>query len=96
MELYDNKLSGLVPSSLEYLTNIETLNLDGNSFYGPLPPALWSMHGLVSLDLSGNQFLGSVPTEIGLLTNLCTYLCILALAAFEPCRRFSHISPPVL
>jgi Leucine-rich repeat (LRR) protein len=86
LELFDNQLTGELPSNLQYLTSLKTLNLDGNDFWGPLPTELWKMTVLETLDLSNNDLSGTVPTEFGRLSSLCkstiegfsTYVLIVA------------------
>lgn len=71
LELYDNQLTGQLPNSFQYLTSLETLNLDGNGLRGPFPTELGAMTHLKTLNLSKNNLSGIIPTEVGLLSNLC-------------------------
>jgi Leucine-rich repeat (LRR) protein len=74
LELYDNQLTGQLPTTFQYLTDLEMLNLDGNKFWGPLPTEFGALTKLDILDLSNNELSGTIPTEIGLLTNLGMWL----------------------
>jgi len=70
LELYDNQLTGQLPTTFQYMTDLEMLNLDGNSLWGPLPTELGALTNLDILNLSNNSFSGTIPTETGLLANL--------------------------
>jgi Leucine-rich repeat (LRR) protein len=55
-------MSGKLSSSLEYLTNLEVLNLSGNEISGPIPAALSRLQNLERVDLSDNRLTGSIPS----------------------------------
>ncbi|MCC5643666.1 TIR domain-containing protein, partial [Nostoc sp. CHAB 5824] len=61
------RLSSL-PPEFGQLTNLQSLNLDGNQL-SSLPPEFGQLTNLQSLNLDGNQ-LSSLPPEFGQLTNL--------------------------
>lgn len=73
LELYDNQLTGELPTSFQYMTDLEMVNLNGNELWGPLPTELGALSKLDILDLSYNEFSGIIPTETGMLSNLGTY-----------------------
>ena len=70
LDLHDNQLTGLIPSSLGSLTNLEYLRLSRNQLTGSIPPSLGSLTNLEYLWLSRNQLTGSIPPSLGSLTNL--------------------------
>lgn len=73
LELYDNQLTGELPATLQYMTDLEMLNLDGNEVFGTLPTELGALTSLEIFDVSSNDFSGTIPTEIGLLSNLLSF-----------------------
>jgi Leucine Rich Repeat (LRR) protein len=68
--LFDNLLSGSIPSVLGNLTNLQSLQMYFNRLTGPIPPELGSLTNLTSLDLSNNQLIGSIPPELGRLAEV--------------------------
>ena len=70
LELYDNKLTGSIPTTFSNMTKLDSLDLSGNSLSGSIRSQLGDLQTLRSLDLSSNKFEGNVPTDIGLLTKL--------------------------
>ena len=68
--LYQNALSGSLPSSLGNLTDLQVLQLSSNELSGTLPSALGNLNNLREMWLQGNQFSGSLPSVLGDLTNL--------------------------
>ncbi|CBI17002.3 unnamed protein product, partial [Vitis vinifera] len=61
---------GSIPTSLENLKQITSLNLIGNHFSGKIPNIFNNLRNLISLGLSNNNFSGHFPPSIGNLTNL--------------------------
>jgi uncharacterized protein (TIGR02145 family) len=61
LELINNNLSGVIPSSFEALTELTDLVLQGNSLTGWYPPAQGTFTKLIYLDLSQNQLTGNIP-----------------------------------
>ena len=70
MDLSNCGFLGSIPTSLENLTQITSLNLDGNHFSGKIPNVFSNLQNLISLVLSRNNFSGQLPPSIGNLTNL--------------------------
>ena len=63
LSLYDNELSGEIPSELGRLTNLRALRLDGNELSGEIPPELGSLTNLEELYL-GNELRGCIPAGL--------------------------------
>ena len=68
--LSDQGLSGTIPGELGGLSNLRSLQLDGNRLTGNIPPELGSLSNLRSLILHHNGLTGAIPAELGSLTNL--------------------------
>ena len=63
-------LRGVVPTQLENLTALETLDLGGSELTGSVPTQLGSLARLRTLDLSNNKLTGELPTELDDLDSL--------------------------
>ena len=63
-------VSGTLPSSLGYLTDLSVFNVIDNSLGSTVPTTLGLLSEMVSLGLSSNKFVGSVPTSLVNLTQL--------------------------
>ena len=70
LRLWNNNLSGELPSELGQLSALRVLNLDGNSLTGPIPAALGDLERLENLSLGANQLSGDIPAELGQLAQL--------------------------
>ena len=68
LRLYENGLSGSIPSEMGNLTSLEELSLQGNSITEI--SGLSEVVSLTRLSLDGNQLSGSMPSELGNLTYL--------------------------
>ncbi len=68
--LPNNGLTGALPSQLQYLTNLQVLDLQENNLSGSISPWINSLSSLVKLRLQQNRLTGSIPTELGRLTQL--------------------------
>eukprot|EP00937_MAST-01D_sp_MAST-1D-sp2_P004715 g4715.t1 len=65
LDLYENKLTGSLPTTLHGLAQLRTLSLNGNAITGTLPADVINVPSLTRLDLAKNQFHGKVPaTEL--------------------------------
>ena len=70
LDLWNNRLSGQIPSALGGLTGLKKLSLALNTLEGAIPSALGGLTSLQFLDLSDNYLNGSIPSMLGNLTNL--------------------------
>ena len=68
--LYDNQLSGSIPSELGDLTNLESLSLQDNQLTGPIPEELGKLAELDWLSLNHNDLSGEIPPALGNLASL--------------------------
>ncbi|UCH11039.1 MAG: leucine-rich repeat domain-containing protein [Fidelibacterota bacterium] len=68
--LYDNNLTGTIPTEIGDLTELTNLNLNNNNLSGNLPAEIGSLAKLTGLALSNNDLSGNIPTGIGNLTEL--------------------------
>lgn len=68
LDLSHNKLHGALPSEVNKLTSLVTLNLSNNEFTG-VPAEVGQLRNLEILNLSNNQLTG-LPNELGNLTRL--------------------------
>jgi hypothetical protein len=66
----DHGLSKHLPKELRLLTQLQVLNLNGNSLTGTIPTQIGRLGSLVHLDLGNNFISGSIPSEIGMMTSL--------------------------
>ncbi|KAF2928226.1 tyrosine-sulfated glycopeptide receptor 1 [Oryza sativa Japonica Group] len=57
-------LTGVIPSWLSKLQDLNILNLSGNRLTGPIPSWLGAMPKLYYVDLSGNQLSGVIPPSL--------------------------------
>ncbi|XP_078176151.1 uncharacterized protein LOC144569577 isoform X2 [Carex rostrata] len=65
VNLANNRLSGVVPSSLSCSVTLEVLKLENNSLTGEFPFDLQFCSGLKLLDLGENSFHGIIPDWVG-------------------------------
>jgi len=65
-----NNVEGTIPSSIENLTNLETLELSFNKINGELPTTIGNLKNLEILALNGNNVSGTIPASFGKLTQL--------------------------
>ena len=68
--LYDNDLSGGIPSSLGALANLEVLYLHGNMLTGSVSASIGNLSALTDLWLKDNQLDGELPGTLDKLDNL--------------------------
>jgi len=71
--MYDNKLTGSLPSSIGTMTALIILNLYANKLTGSIPTTVALMSSLTTLKLTGNSLTGTVPSQLCLLTKLTTF-----------------------
>ena len=70
LDLRDNQMSGVIPTELGQLKNLNRLILSYNYVTGPIPSNLGQLPSLRILWLAGNQLTGSIPAELGQLSAL--------------------------
>ena len=70
LDLYNNGLTGPIPSELGDLTSLRELNLGFNGLTGPIPPEFGNLTSLTRLSLYSNSLTGPIPPELGDLTSL--------------------------
>lgn len=71
VDLSFNKVTGIIPAEIGYLTQVTEFDLNGNSLQGVLPQLMFQkMSKLKKLNLHMNDLFGAIPKEIGLLKNL--------------------------
>ena len=70
LNLWENQLTGEIPSELSSLSNLEGLHLHTNGLSGTIPSWLGDLAKLERLSLRNNRFSGQIPSELGNLTNL--------------------------
>ncbi len=66
----NNLMTGLLPSELEILTQLQTLDLSWNRLSGTIPAQVGKLISLKRLALGNNELTGSIPGEIGQLSLL--------------------------
>ena len=70
IDLSNNNIEGLIPSTFGELSSLRGLNLSHNNLVGHIPPSLGNLTRLEWLDLSCNKLSGQIPTELVDLTFL--------------------------
>ena len=68
--IYENSLTGTIPTELGNLSSLQWLNLYENQLSGSIPSELGNLSSLQSLHLYENQLSGSIPSELGNLSSL--------------------------
>ena len=61
IELYENQLTGTIPSDIANLSGLTLLDLGANSLSGTIPSGLSSLSKLIFLFLDGNSLSGTIP-----------------------------------
>ena len=77
LALMHNDLEGIVPFDQLSKTSIKYLGLSNNKFSSIIEHSLANVQTLESLYLDGNDLRERLPTEIGKLTKLRKYLCMI-------------------
>ncbi|KAG2542322.1 hypothetical protein PVAP13_9NG839990 [Panicum virgatum] len=88
LSLFNNRLSGQMPTGIGGLVGLQKLLLAGNGLSGELPPEIGKLQQLSKADLSGNLISGEVPAAIG----KCRLLTFLDLSG----NKLSGRIPPEL
>ncbi|OEU06031.1 L domain-like protein [Fragilariopsis cylindrus CCMP1102] len=79
--MFNDELTGSIPSEIGLMTSLVNLDLRGNAFTGSIPSEIGLMTSLSNLYLNNNalyvifdsvnnKLTGSIPSEIGLMTSL--------------------------
>ena len=70
LDLFENGLTGPIPSALGELSELRELILFGNQLTGPIPPELGELSEVRELNFFGNQLSGPIPPELAELSEL--------------------------
>ncbi len=70
LNLGQNNLTGIIPSEIVGLTELQVLYLPGNDLTGLIPDGFTRLSELRGLRLGDNSLSGSIPQELGNLSNL--------------------------
>jgi hypothetical protein len=70
IDLYNERLSGTIPTWVGKLTELDYMHYDFNDLSGTIPSEFGLLTKLTVLDIDNNKFNGAIPTEFGLLTNM--------------------------
>ena len=70
LSLRNRGLTGVIPTQLSSLINLQGLSLGGNQLTGEIPAALGSLAKLKWLYLNVNRLTGEIPAALGSLANL--------------------------
>lgn len=70
INLQHNNLNGTIPTSIQYLENLEILLLGENDINGNIPESIVNLSNLKVLQLSKNEISGELPSTFGKLKKL--------------------------
>ncbi|XP_042506343.1 leucine-rich repeat receptor-like protein kinase TDR [Macadamia integrifolia] len=73
LDLSHRNLSGLIPSEIRFLSDLNNLNLSGNAFDGAFPTDIFELSKLRTLDVSHNNFSSIFPPGISKLRFLTVF-----------------------
>ncbi|CAB9505249.1 LRR receptor-like serine threonine-protein kinase [Seminavis robusta] len=68
-QLYQNRLSGTIPTELGLMSTVEWIMLERNDFTGTVPSELGALEKAMLIYLHENDLSGTIATELGLLTS---------------------------
>jgi len=68
--LYNNFLSGTIPSEMGCMPNLTIISLHTNKVGGPLPSELANLKKLKHMDFNNNLLTRTIPSELGSMVNL--------------------------
>ena len=64
LDLYANRLTGVIPPEIGNLVNLEGLYLASNQLSGEIPSEIGNLVNLIDLYLSSNQISGEIPESL--------------------------------
>ncbi|GFS40350.1 leucine-rich repeat protein kinase family protein [Actinidia rufa] len=67
-----NKISGIIPSGMRKLVNLQNFQLFANQFTGNIPIDLWNLQKLSIVNIAGNRLSGNIPSSLENFTMLYT------------------------
>ncbi|KAL5854995.1 hypothetical protein ACOSQ4_004797 [Xanthoceras sorbifolium] len=70
LHVWNNSLSGIIPSHTVFLSKLKTLDLAANNFTGVIPTEIGNLRSLTDLFLASNKLTGPLPSTLGLLSNI--------------------------
>ncbi|KAK9071332.1 hypothetical protein SSX86_009900 [Deinandra increscens subsp. villosa] len=70
IDFSDNRLNGIIPTSLTLLDSLKFLNLSSNQLNGEIPKSFGYLISLQNLSLSSNSLSGSIPGSISNISRL--------------------------
>lgn len=87
-----NAFSGGLPSNVEGLASIKTLNISFNEFSGPLPNTINKWTIMQFMDMSNNQFTGNLPLALAALNAMQSLdLSHNQLSGFIPAQLYGRL-----
>eukprot|EP01032_Pedospumella_encystans_P010242 gene10242-11989_t len=90
-QITHNRLTGTIPSSIEFLVGVFEINFGFNHFHGTIPATIGNIRPLAELDLSNNYLTGSIPTSFQNLTGLT----VLSLQGNKLTGRLNDFASPL-
>ncbi|CAN1137314.1 Probable LRR receptor-like serine/threonine-protein kinase At3g47570 [Linum perenne] len=97
LTFYDNKISGNIPSGIQYLVNLSEFWAYNNDLSGIIPSSIGKLKSLEKLHLYNNKLSGHIPSSIGNLTRLFemgisdNYLFGEIPASIQNCRQLTKL-----
>ena len=70
MFLFNNQLTGSIPSEIGMMEDLKDLQIYNNRFAGPIPSEIGNCYQLEKLKIQDNQFTGTFPIELSGLEKL--------------------------
>lgn len=64
IQLYDNQITGMIPTEMGNLDKLKTLSLSSNQLSGNIPTELGKLNNIIELFLNDNSLTGIVPLEV--------------------------------
>ena len=70
IDLEDNNLVGVIPSTIGYLDKLRRLDLSNNNLMNSVPLELSNLSNLLELRFNDNNLTGIIPSGLGVLANI--------------------------